>query len=166
LPGYYHPTRSAAIYLGRNRLGYFGQIHPIILQKYKIDKAVIAFEIILNALPATSKSKGSSKGDYAVSNYQSVTRDYAFIVDVSVPAGEVINMIRALDRSIIKKVELFDIYQGQIKNSSEEGFEQKSLAISVTLQDQYKTLTELELTAIHDKIVKSMADKYQAKLRG
>jgi phenylalanyl-tRNA synthetase beta chain len=159
VPSYYHPGRSSAIMLGKNILGYFGQIHPKIAKISDIDQDIMAFEIDISKLPAT-KEKFGKKPEYKVSDYQMITRDYAFIVDDFQKIGEVLSFIKNVDKNLIKNVSLFDIYQGDKITKGK-----KSIAISVTIQDDNKTLTEEEITNISKLIVDGAGSKFGAVLR-
>ncbi len=158
-PSYYHPTRSAQVKLGKNLLGYFGQIHPSILQKYGIDQAIYAFELNIGKLPL-GKDKFGKRPDYKISNYQMIVRDYAFIVDANIAVGDMLNFIQNTDKKLIKNVSLFDVYQGE---HIEQG--KKSVALSVNIQDDNKTLEEPDINSINDKIIAGIADKFNGTLR-
>lgn len=158
-PAYYHPTRSAAIYLGKNRLAMFGQINPEILAEMDINTEICAFEIDMNNLPL-GKDKFGMRPEFSVSNYQATTRDFAFIVDKDTRVGDMITSIEYADRKLIKSVNLFDVYVG--KNIGED---KKSIAISIEIQDDVKTLTETDLTELSQKIISTVSEKYDATLR-
>lgn len=158
-PKYYHPTRSASLYLGKNKLAMFGQINPAILKKMNINVDVCAFEINLYNLPA-GKDKLGMRGEFSISNYQSVTRDFAFLINKDVRVGDIINNIASTDRKLIKNVSLFDVYEG--KNIEDN---KKSIAVSVEIQDSNKTLTDTEINNLSDKIVKEVTGKFSAILR-
>ncbi|RTK93199.1 MAG: phenylalanine--tRNA ligase subunit beta [Rickettsiales bacterium] len=158
-PDYFHPTRSATISLGKNIIGYFGQVHPLILKKYEIDVDVMAFELNINNIPYSSEKFGK-RPEYAISNYQMVTRDYAFIIDIDVPAMDLLNLVKNTDKKLIKSVNLFDIYSG---DKIEQG--KKSIALSVNIQDQDRTLTDADIAIINQKIIAGMKQKFSAILR-
>ena len=88
-------------------------------------------------------------------------RDFAFLVDHTVRAGDVVKAAQAADRALIANVAVFDLYEGK---GVPEG--KKSLAIAVTLQPREKTLTEAEIEAISAKIVEEVGKKTGAVLRG
>ena len=158
-PSYYHPTRCGSVCLGKNILAYFGQIHPMILQKFDIDPDIFAFELNINDLPF-SKERYGKRSEYITSDYQMITRDYAFIVDQSLPVADLLNFIRGVDKKLVRAVELFDIYSGE---KIEAG--KKSVALSVNIQDDSKTLTEVDIVEINKKIIKGIEQKFSAILR-
>ena len=158
-PEYYHPTRSASLSLGKNILGYFGQVHPSILKAFEIDVDVMVFELNISNLPY-GKDKFGKKPNYVVSDYQKINRDYAFIVDKDQSVGEMLNLIRNADKKLVRAVEIFDIYSG---DNIENG--KKSVALSVTIQDDNKTLEEADIEKVNKAIIDGIVQKFSAVLR-
>ena len=158
IPSYYHPTRAASVCLGKNILGYFGQVHPSILKQFEIDNDVMAFEMNISILPF-SKEKYGKKAEFNVSDYQMITRDYAFIVDEDQPVGDLLVFIKNTNKNLVKSVNLFDIYCGE---KIEIG--KKSVALSVNIQDN-KTLVEEDINTINKAIIDGMRQKFGAVLR-
>lgn len=159
VPVYYHPTRSAALLLGKNVVGYFGQIHPLILKKFDIDAGVMAFELNVSNL-LFGKEKYGKRPELIMSDYQMTSRDYAFVVSPEQPVGEMLSYIKNIDKKLIKSVSLFDIYQGEKIPDNK-----KSVALSVQIQDDHKTLTEDVIEALHKSIIAGVAQKFGALLR-
>lgn len=157
---YYHPTRSASLRLGKNIIGHFGQIHPLILKHFEIEQDVVGFELNIDNIPL-SKQKFGKKEEYKVSDFQSVVRDYAFIVGADAPVGEILSYVKDIDKKLIKSVQLFDVYQGNNIEASK-----KSIAISFTLQADDRTLTEEDLTRLDHLIITNVVQKFKAVLRG
>jgi phenylalanyl-tRNA synthetase beta chain len=158
-PNYYHPGRSGSLRLGANVLGYFGEIHPAVLEKMDVKGPVAAFEAFLNAGPQMKK-RGSAKPLLALSAFQPVQRDFAFLVDDKVEAEAIIRAARSPDK-MIDTVEIFDVYKGK---GIEDG--KKSVAVNVIIQPKDKTLNDAEIDAIAKKIVEAVASKCGAALRG
>ena len=96
-----------------------------------------------------------------MSAFQPVRRDFAFIVDEDVAAGDVLRAIRTVDRSLITDAELFDVYRGK---GVDDG--KKSLALAVTLQPVEATMTEKEIDAVAEKIVANVNKQTGGTLRG
>ncbi len=147
---YYHPHRFAALKLGKNLIGYFGEIHPAIAKKFDIKTRVNLFEIFADALP--SQQKSSSRKAFVQNDFPIVERDFAFITDKNLAAGELIKTISNVDKQLIKEVEIFDIFSGK---NIEEG--KKSVALRVKIQHLEKTLTSEEIDAVSKKIIESLA---------
>ena len=100
------------------------------------------------------------KVKFSFSDYQKSERDFAFIVNKDVNAQDLINSISSIDKSLVKDVKVFDLYQGD--NIPEN---QKSIAISVTIQSSEKTLNEADLEQINNLIIKTVENKTGAKIR-
>lgn len=154
----YHPTRSARISLGKNLIGLFGRINPTIVDGYDIKGDLVAFEIYIDAIPE-AKLKYGYKGGFAASVYQPALRDFAFVVDADIPAGEMISYLKKLDK-LIRNVFLFDLYQG---DKIEQG--KKSIAFNIVLQADDRTLNEKEITEVSTLIISSMNSKFGCVLR-
>jgi phenylalanyl-tRNA synthetase beta chain len=160
-PSWFHPGRSGALKLGpKTVLGTFGELHPDLLAALKIDAPIAAFELYLDALPAV-KRKGTAKAALEASDLQPVRRDFAFLLDRDVPAGDVVRAASGADRALINAVDVFDVFTGQ---GVPEG--KKSLAIEVTLQPRDRTLTDAEIEAVAAKIVAAVVKATGGELRG
>ncbi len=148
-PAWYHPGHSGVIRLGpKTVLACFGEIHPKVLKDLDVEGPVAAFEIVFDDLPQPRKRKSSAKPHLELSPFQPVERDFAFVVDAGVTAGEVMAAARAADKALIAEVRLFDVFEG-----GNLGAGKKSLAIGVTLRPTQKTLTDAEIEAVAEKIV-------------
>ena len=159
IPIWYHPGRSGALTLGgKIILGYFGEVHPGLLPQYDLDAPVVAFEIFLDAIPAP-RAKGKARASLRLSDYQAVERDFAFIVDEKVTAGDITKAINAADKNLITDVAIFDVYAGK---GVEPG--KKSVAVKVTLQSFERTLNEDDIAKTSGAIVMAAA-KFGGVLR-
>lgn len=151
VPSYFHPGRAGALCLGKNVLGYFGELHPSILKTFDIAQTVVGFEVFLNQLPPVKKKKGTARTRFDVSDYQASTRDFAFIVDAKTPVDDILRVAQNADKQLIDAISLFDIYQGK---GIEEG--KKSIAFSLLIQPKNATLTEEQLDALSQKVIKAV----------
>jgi phenylalanyl-tRNA synthetase beta chain len=145
--------------LGPKLLARFGDIHPKVLAAFDLKGPVSGFEVLLEALPE-AKSKGKARPVFSPSPFQAVERDFAFLVDVTVPADDILRAARSAERNLIEAVAIFDVYEGK---GVPEG--KKSLAISVRIQPKDKTLTEPEIEVVAQKIVTGVAKATGAALR-
>jgi phenylalanyl-tRNA synthetase beta chain len=159
VPSWYHPKRASAVQLGKNIVGYFGELHPSIIQQFGVKSNVVAFEILIGNLPQ-QKSKSTSKGVYEVSDYPKVERDYAFVLDQGVTAAALLKAVKDCEKNLITKVELFDVYE-----SDSLGDNKKSLALTVTFQAKDRTLTDGEIEVISHKIIANVKEKLGGELR-
>ena len=155
-PSYYHPGRSGSIITKNNNklLAYFGQIHP------KIIDNTYGFEIFLENLVKYKSQNKKDKPTITFSDYQKSERDFAFVVQKNFQAQELIEIISNVDKSLIKNVKIFDVYEG--KNIPTD---KKSIALKVTIQSDFKTLNEIDLNEVSQKIISNVEDKASAKLR-
>ena len=157
-PAWYHPGRSGTLALGKNILGYFGEIHPAICKQFDLGSAV-AFELFLDTIPQ-ARSKGKAKPQLKLSDFQAVERDFAFIVAENVSASDMIKYIAAADKQLITEVSLFDVYTG---TGVEAG--KKSVAIKVTLQANDRTLSEAEISTASTAVISAAAKGFGGQLR-
>jgi phenylalanyl-tRNA synthetase beta chain len=156
-----HPGRSATIQIGpQNILGYFGELHPRTLQALGADGPLVAFEVILERIPDAKRKPTRARPVLELSAFQPVSRDFAFIVDRSVRAGDIVRSALAADRTLITDVTVFDVYEGK---GIDDG--RKSVAIAVTIQPREKTLTDQEIDAIAAGIVAEVSKRTGGTLR-
>lgn len=149
-PKYYHPHRFARLKLGKNIIGYFGEIHPKIAKEFDVKTRLNLFEVFVDALPNSQKNKNKP---YAVNDFQAVERDFAFLSDENLAVGDLINAVLKVDKNLIKEVGVFDIFSGK---NIEAG--KKSIAIRVKIQAE-KTLTSEEIDELSNKIIEAARSK-------
>src|SRR5690606_11682115 len=125
---FYHPCQSATLRLGpKNRIASFGMIHPATLAAFDIDVPGAAAGIHLDAIPA-KKGGSFARTAYGLPALQAVKRDFAFLVDASVPAADLLRTVKGADKANIAEARIFDLFEGK---GVPEG--KKSVAIEVTL---------------------------------
>jgi len=157
---HYHPGQSGTLRLGPKKiLAAYGVLHPSTTKAMGFKGSAVAAEIFLDAIPLKKKS-GHMRDAFAPPALQAVTRDFAFIVDADLPAGDLVRAVKGADKKLITDARIFDLFEGP---SVGEG--QKSLAVEITLQPTDATLTEEDLKSLSDKVVKNAA-KLGAELRG
>ncbi len=159
----FHPGRSGSIYLGSNKgplLATFGEINPIITNQLEFEKlSPCGFEIYLEGFKEPKK-KQKDKNVFTVSKYQSVERDFAFVVDKNIKASEIISIIKNCEPILIQSIDIFDVYEGDNIEKNK-----KSIALSVKLQSMDKTLDEKTIEAISQQIILSVQAKTGGTLR-
>jgi phenylalanyl-tRNA synthetase beta chain len=153
----FHPLRNGKIVVGGEEVGIFGEIHPEVINNYRIPGKVNLFEIdfekFLPNVPSDIK--------YCVlPKYPSVQRDLALIVKEEILSADIIKAIKFIDEKLIKKVTLFDIFKGK-----QIGDGYKSLAYSVVFQAEDRTLIDQEVENIYKKIREQLITKFSAKIR-
>ena len=153
----FHPGRSVDVFVGRELIGSFGEIHPDVLENFDLGKtSVLVGEFNIDLIQKYIGKKIKYQG---IVKYPAVPRDFAFVMREDILVGDVLKTIQKVDKKI-EKVELFDIYQG---SGVLPGM--KSVAISVILRDKNKTLEEKEIVDISNKIVAKVEKDYGAVLR-
>jgi phenylalanyl-tRNA synthetase beta chain len=145
----------------QNVLGTFGEIHPRTLEALHADGPLVAFEVILDRIPAAKQKSTRAKPVIELSAFQPVSRDFAFIVDRKVKAGDIVRAAQSVDKKLITNVSVFDVYEG--KGIADD---KKSIAIAVTLQPRDKTMTDEEIDAVGAKITAEVGKKTGGSLRG
>jgi phenylalanyl-tRNA synthetase beta chain len=160
-PRWFHPGRSAALKLGpKTALAHFGEVHPATLALMDVAGPVAAFEVFVEAIPA-QKRKALARPPLEAADLLPVRRDFAFVLDEAVPAGDVVRAAMAADRKLIAGVNVFDLFEGQALGSGK-----KSLALEVTLQPRERTLTDPEIEDVAQRIVVEVARATGGQIRG
>jgi phenylalanyl-tRNA synthetase beta chain len=160
-PDWYHPGRCGTVVLRpKTVLGHFGEIHPGVLSGMDVAGPMVGFELVLSRLPEPKRKAGRARPPFRPSPFQPVERDFAFVVDASVPAEAVVRAAKGADRALITEVSVFDLYAGP---GVEAG--RKSLAIAVRLQPSERTLTDAEIEAVASRIVASVEKATGGTLR-
>jgi len=161
---WYHPGRSGLLSLDSTNgpeLAYFGEIHPSIIKRLDLrTDNVLGFEIFLDNIPESRKKIREVKPQFFVSDYQKVVRDFAFVIDEKYSSGEIISLVKKIDKELIKTVKIFDIYQGE---SFGDG--KKSIAFNVILEPKDKTLSDKDIDQISKKIISTVQESTGATLR-
>ncbi|MXP15065.1 phenylalanine--tRNA ligase subunit beta [Altererythrobacter confluentis] len=157
----FHPGQSGTLRLGpKNVLARFGALHPLTLAAFDVAGPVVAVELFLDAIPGKKGAASFARPAYSPPALQSVMRDFAFLVPASLPAGDLLRVVKGADKANIVDARIFDDFRGA---GVPEG--SKSIALEVTLQPGDKTYKDEDLKAITDKVVTAAA-KLGAELRG
>ena len=153
----FHPGRCASVQIGDVMLGYIGQVHPLVASNYDIEGEVYCAEINFTALFDLRLPDPTYT---PLPKYPAVTRDISIVCDEAVTVGEVETVIEAAAGKLLRKIRLFDIYRGI---GVAEG--KKSLAFSLELRAEDRTLTDSDSEQVITKVLKALEDKLQAVLR-
>lgn len=161
-PSWYHPGRSGTLKLGpKVVLGYFGEFHPDALELLDVSGALCGFEVFIDAIPEPKQKSGATKPALTLSQFQSVKRDFAFVVDSTVEAAAIVRAVNSAEKKLIAGAQVFDIFTG---TSLGEG--KKSVAVEVILQPLDRTLTDEDLEATAKRIVEAVTKQTGGILRG
>lgn len=152
----FHPGRCGVFKKGNDVLGFAGEIHPKVCEKYGIKSKVFGFELYPEVILRNIQIKKAP----IFSTFPVVKEDLAFIFDKSVIAAEVVELIKGINKELIESVNLFDVYEGANVQVGK-----KSLAFSVRLRAQDKTLKTEEVQTLRAEIIAKVEKEYQAQLR-
>lgn len=158
---HWHPGRAARLTLGpKTTIAHFGALHPRVLKAIGVSGPVFGFELNLQALPNMKTSVLKTKPILTKADLTPIRRDFAFVVEADVPAGEIIRLAQKAHKTLISNVSVFDVYQGA---GIEDG--QKSVAIEVTLQPSGEPLKDADIAAVSDAIIAAVAKGTKGALR-
>ena len=153
----YHPGRCAAVVIDGMEVGVMGQVHPLVAKNYGIDTDVYCAEISFTKLLDCRLPDAT----YApLPKYPAVTRDLALICDEAVTVAQAEDVITAAAGKLLRDVKLFDIYRGV---GVPEG--KKSMAFSLELRADDRTLTDTDSEGVVTKVLNSLKEKLNATLR-
>lgn len=152
---HFHPGRTAAIYVQDKRIGILGELHPRYAKEMGLGNTV-ALEIELEEL-LKEQTGFTYKG---LNKYPTVTRDLAIVVNRDILAEDILALVRQTARKNLVNIEVFDLYTGE-----NVGEDEKSLAITLTLEDTSKTLESEDVDKIIHSLLKRLELVYKAKLR-
>ena len=147
---YLHPGRKADIIIDNTVIGYLGEVHPEVADKYNIGtKAYIA---VLDVKELENYANFDVKYE-GVAKYPAITRDICLVMDKSILAGEVEAIIRENGGKLLENYDLFDVYEGE-----QLAADKKSLAYSIRFRALDRTLEDKDVTTVMDKILKKMSE--------
>ncbi|VAW86592.1 Phenylalanyl-tRNA synthetase beta chain [hydrothermal vent metagenome] len=150
-----HPGQSASIHRGEQLIGWVGKVSPLVAKQLDLPAEAYLFELSQDALTEARLPAFSE-----LSKFPSIRRDIALLVDEDVSVQSVQDCIESAASSILKELKLFDIYTGKGID-----YGKKSLAIALNLQDDHKTLTDEDVEVAVTKILDTLSEKLNAKLR-
>ena len=153
----YHPGRCAKVTIAGIDVGYIGQIHPLVAKNYDIDSEVYCAEINLTSLLSMQLPEATYT---PLPKYPSVTRDLAVICDEAITVAQVEKIITSAAGKLLRNIRLFDIYRG---TGVPEG--KKSMAFSLELRADDRTLTDTDSEQVVSKILQALKDAIGAILR-
>ncbi len=151
-----HPGKSAVLRINGQIYGFLGEVHPLTLQKENISPTLY-FELDLKKF----NDLKTNKIKYVpISKYPAVNRDIALLVKESMPISQIIKTIKKAGGSLLNKVEVFDVYQGE---HVEAGY--KSVALTMTFVDYTKTLLDADIQQAFNKIYDACKKECDAEIR-
>ena len=150
-PLWAHPFRYGALYQGKKKIAEFGELHPSVAKQLRIKtNVVIAIVDDIANLPPRRRGKQP-----ALSEFQPITRDFAFVVNVDTPAEKLTSVARSAD-SRITDVVVFDAFDMSDGN--------KSIAFTITIQPT-DNMSDTDLQELQNKVISAVEKKCDAKIR-
>jgi phenylalanyl-tRNA synthetase beta chain len=151
------PGRSAEVLVGGDVVGWLGEVHPRVAETYEVGGPVAVFELQLKPL---LKAARDVRPFSDLPKFPAVKVDIALVVDEQVTAERAEQSIRSAGGRLLEDARLFDVYRGK---GVDEG--KKSLAFSLTYRDPDRTLTDEEVSAAHEKVLRKATGALGAELR-
>jgi phenylalanyl-tRNA synthetase beta chain len=143
----------------KNRLAVFGEIQPRVLAAMDVSGPLVAFEVDLDAIPVP-KSSRTARPPLDASQFQAVTRDFAFVVPSELASEKIVTAARSAEKSLVASVSVFDVFTGMAIGDGK-----KSVAIEVTLKPRERTLTDEEIEKVSALIVDAVRKATGGELR-
>ena len=153
---YLHPGISADIIVNDEKIGYFGEVHPQVAKNFELAQTTYIASIDFDKL---SKHANQAVSYKAIAKFPAVERDLSLVVNDDVAVGDLIKASKQ-NIHILEEVKLFDVYKG---NQVEQG--KKSVSLSFKFRSENKTLTDNEIEKQMKKILSTLQNNFDAKLR-
>lgn len=161
LPGqtekFLHPGKACNIILGGEKAGSIGELHPDVQENFGIDQVVYYFEINFEKLVASSRDAESVT---APSRFPDTIRDIAMLITNETPSMAILECVRNLKIKELEEVSIFDLYMGEHVPT---GY--KSIAIRNRYRSQDKTLTDDEVTRVHERVINHLVNELKVSIR-
>lgn len=154
---YLHPGKSCQLMSGQLLLGFLGEVHPEVLAEFGIDQSVYLFELDVENIIEVAGEHAQFK---ALSRFPDMIRDTALLLDETIIADQVMDIVNRGKIRFFESATFFDLYTGKGVPAGK-----KSLAVRVRYRDLEKTLTEAEVNKSHDKLIRSLCHQLDAEIR-
>jgi phenylalanyl-tRNA synthetase beta chain len=151
-----HPGRAATITVNGAPAGWIGEVHPRVAAEWDLPDVVAAFEVNLDAVPEQSPRRYED-----VTSFPEVREDLAVIVSESIPAAQVLAVVRRSGAPLLADAEVFDVYH----DPERVGEGNVSLALRLTFRAPDRTLTDEEVAARRDAISASLTQELGGRIR-
>ncbi len=153
-----HPGRSAAVVVAGERVGFLGEVHPLVVRTWELDDPVAAFAVDLGRVVAAAPEV---ERYVDLTTHPAVRQDLAVIVPAGVPAACVVEVATRAGGELLARIEIFDVYEGE-----QVGEGQRSLALHLEFRAEDRTLTDQDADAVRATIVRALGDELEAVPRG
>ena len=156
-----YSPQSAEIFLGKERVGFLGRLHPKTLQKYQFNETIFVAQISLSRIFNQLDNSPRQISYQPVSNFPSSTKDLSFIFPTNINYRELIKEIKGVASNNLREINIFDIFQ----NTELEKKGKKSVSFHLIFQSSTKTLESKEIEKILENIIEKVEREFSAKLR-
>jgi phenylalanyl-tRNA synthetase beta chain len=150
-----HPGRAAVVQVGGERVGWVGEVHPLVERAWDIDQTVAAFTIDLGRVCELAPDVTSYRD---MTTFPALRQDIAVVVGDDVPAARLVEVVRGAGGGLLQRAEIFDRY--------ELGERRVSLALHLEFRAGDRTLTDEDVAPVREAIVAALADQVGGELRG
>jgi phenylalanyl-tRNA synthetase beta chain len=157
IENYFHPGKSCSVYIGNERLGSFGELHPALQENYSIEYPVYFFELNFEKLAAFCR-EGQTVSPPP--RYPDTFRDIALLLQEDIETGQVIECIKNNKIKEMETVEVFDVYAGP---NIPQGH--RSVAVRVRYRSVERTLTDEEVNRMHQRVMDRLLEKINVSVR-
>jgi len=154
---YYHPGKACRILCGTTSIGTLGELHPKVQARFELDRPAYCFELDFEALVRLS---GKRRAIVPPSRFPDSVRDLALLAPLELAAEQLLACVNGLRLKELEQVDVFDLYQGEKIPAG-----QKSIALRLRYRSPERTLTDDEVSTLHQKVVDSLAKKLGVALR-
>ena len=154
---FYHPGKSARAIIGNSVISKFGSVHPRVLSNYNVDTEFFVAEIDIDKIFKFYKENKKYK---PIPKYPSVVFDLNVVADDNILTQDIEKIIKANSKGVLEKLEIFDVYTG---SQISEG--KRSISYRITFRDRQKTLNDVEINKIIQRILENLKNSLGAKLR-
>lgn len=153
-----HPGRAATVFSGEERLGWVGEVHPLVTRSWEIEQPVAAFTIDLGRVCELSPDVTTYED---LTTFPALRQDIAVVVAADVAAADVLAAVREAGGALLAHAEVFDVYA-----SEQLGADRVSLALHLEFRAGDRTLTDDDVAPVRERIVAALAERVGGELRG
>ncbi len=157
IESFYHPGKACTIYCSGQPVGSMGELHPTVQENYSLEKPVYFFELNFEKLHTHSSESITIQ---TPSRFPDTFRDIAMLVADETPAEAIVACVQKVNAAEIQGAEIFDLYKGENIPAG-----QKSIAIRVRYSSKERTLSDYEVTPVHQQIIDTLCDKLNVTIR-
>jgi len=153
-----HPGRSAAVVDGGGRLGFVGEVHPLVARGWELERTLAAFAIDMGKVAAAAPEVVTYTD---LTSFPALRQDLAVVVAADVPAARVLETVRNAGGELLAHTDVFDVYTGE-----QVGEGRVSLALHLEFRAPDRTLTDEDVAPVRDRIVSALQEELGGELRG